>query len=85
MRSWAACVIEDLCLRNANPLHKFLGNVFTGERILQLPTPRHLWATDQPSALPNSSATAVVPGSWAYELRGQSNEELYCDTSYRCQ
>jgi len=24
MRSWAACVIEDLCLRNANPLHNFL-------------------------------------------------------------
>ena len=35
-------------LRNGNPLHKFLGNAFTGERILQRPTPRHLWATDGP-------------------------------------
>ena len=26
----------------------FLGNAFTGERILQRPTPRHLWATDRP-------------------------------------
>jgi len=24
------------------------GNAITGERILQRPTPRHLWATDQP-------------------------------------
>ena len=35
-------------LRNGNPLLKFLGNAFTGERILQRPTPRHLWATDRP-------------------------------------
>jgi len=35
-------------LRNGNPLLKFLGNAFTGERILQRSTPRHLWATDQP-------------------------------------
>jgi len=35
-------------LRNGNPLLKFLGNAFTGERILQGPTPRHLWATDRP-------------------------------------
>ena len=32
-------------LRNGNPLLKILGNAFTGERILQRPTPRHLWAT----------------------------------------
>ena len=30
-------------LRNGNPLLKFLGNAFTGKRILQRPTPRHLW------------------------------------------
>ena len=35
-------------LRNGNPLPKFLGNAFTGERILQRPTPRHRWATDRP-------------------------------------
>jgi len=35
-------------LRNGNPYLKFLGNAFTGERILQRPTPRHLWATDRP-------------------------------------
>ena len=35
-------------LRNGNPLLKLLGNAFTGERILQRPTPRHLWATDRP-------------------------------------
>ena len=29
-------------LRNGNPFLKFLGNAFTGERILQRPTPRHL-------------------------------------------
>jgi len=34
--------------RNDNPLLKFLGNAFTGERILQRPTPLHLWATDRP-------------------------------------
>jgi len=34
--------------RNGNPLPKFLGNAFTGVRILQRPTPRHLWATDRP-------------------------------------
>jgi len=27
------------------------------------------------SVLPNLSTTAVVPGSWAYEQRGQPNEE----------
>ena len=33
--------------RNNNPLHlKFLKNAFTGKRILQRPTPRHLRATD---------------------------------------
>ena len=31
-------------LRSGNPLLKFLGNALTGERILQRPTPRHLWA-----------------------------------------
>ena len=35
-------------LRNGNPLLKFLENAFTGERIPQRPTPRHLWATDRP-------------------------------------
>ena len=35
-------------LRNGNPLLKFLGNAFTGERILQRPTPRLQWATDRP-------------------------------------
>jgi len=35
-------------LRNGNPLLKFLGIAFTGERILQRPTPRHLWATGRP-------------------------------------
>ena len=34
--------------RNGNPLPKFLRNSFTGERILQRPTPRHLWASDRP-------------------------------------
>ena len=29
-------------LRNGNPLLKFLGNVFTAERVLQRPTPREL-------------------------------------------
>ena len=28
-------------LRNGNPLLKFLGDAFTGERILQRSTPRH--------------------------------------------
>jgi len=27
------------------------------------------------NVLPNFSTTAVVPGSWAYEQRGQPNEE----------
>jgi len=27
------------------------------------------------NVLPNLSTTAVVPGSWAYEQRGQPNEE----------
>ena len=35
-------------LRNGNQLLKFLGNAFTGERILQCLTPRHLWATGRP-------------------------------------
>jgi len=35
-------------LRNGNPFFKFHGNAFTGERILQRPTPRHVWATDRP-------------------------------------
>ena len=35
-------------LRYGNPLLKFLGNAFTGERILKRPTPRHLWATGRP-------------------------------------
>ena len=35
-------------LRNGNTLLKFLGNAVTGERILQRPIPRHLWATDRP-------------------------------------
>jgi len=35
-------------LRNGNPILKFLANAFTGERILQCPTQRHLWATDRP-------------------------------------
>ena len=74
-------------LRNGNPLLKFLGNAFTGERILQRPTPRHLWATGRPAenVLPNLTTTAVVPGSWAYEQRGQPNEEADCDSSCRCQ
>jgi len=37
------------------------------------------------NVLPNLSTTAVVPGSWAYELRGQPNEEADCDSSCRCQ
>ena len=35
-------------LRNGNPFLKFLGNAFTGERILLRLTPRHLRATDRP-------------------------------------
>ena len=35
-------------LRDGNLLLKFIGNAFTGERILQRPTPSHLWATDRP-------------------------------------
>ena len=31
--------------------------------------------------LPNLSATAVVPGSWAYGPRDQPNEEADCDSS----
>ena len=37
------------------------------------------------NVLPNLSTTAVVPGSWAYEQRGQPNEEADCDSSCRCQ
>ena len=37
------------------------------------------------NVLPNLSATAVVPGSWAYEQRGQPNEGADCDSSCRCQ
>ena len=58
-------------LRNGNPFLKFLGNAFTGERILQRPTPRHLWATDRPGIcldkvhqLPSSSNYGKVP-IWA--------------------
>jgi len=36
------------------------------------------------NALPCFSATAVVPGSWAYEQRGQPNEEADCDSSGQC-
>jgi len=32
--------------------------------------------------LPNLSATAVVPGSWAYGPRGQPNEEADCDSDW---
>jgi len=31
--------------------------------------------------LPNLAITAVVPGSWAYERRGQPNEESDCSSS----
>ena len=50
-RFWfGVCLLSPLwpILRNGNPLLKFLRNAFTGERILQRPTPRHLWATDRP-------------------------------------
>jgi len=33
------------------------------------------------NALPNLSATAVVPGSWVFERRSQLNEESDCDSS----
>ena len=66
-------------LRNGNPFLEFLGNAFTAERILQRPTPTSS-VGNQPAenVLPNLSATAVVPGSWAYEKRGQPNEEAGC-------
>ena len=73
-------------LRNGNPLLKFLGNAFTGERILQRPTPTSsVGNRPAENVLPNSLTTAVVPGSWAYEQRGQPNEEADCDSSCRCQ
>ena len=53
-------------LRNGNALLKFLGNAFTGERILQRPTPRHLWATDRPRI----GTTAVVDLLYGYDGSG---------------
>ena len=69
-------------LHNGNPLRKFLGNAFTDKCILQRPIPRHLWAAE--NALPKLPAIAVMPGSWAYEKRGQPNEESDCDSSCFC-
>ena len=37
------------------------------------------------NVLPNLLTSPVVPGSWAYEQRGQLNEEADCDSSCRCQ
>jgi len=38
------------------------------------------------NVLPNLPTTAVVPGSWAYEQRGQPNEDAAdCDSRCRCQ
>ena len=71
-------------LRNGNPLLKFLGNTFTGERILRRPTPLYLWATDRPR-MRYPTCLPLVPGSWAYEQRGPPNEEANCDSSCRCQ
>ena len=73
-------------LRNGNALLKFLGNALTGERILQRPSPTSsIGNRSAENVLPSSSTTAVVPGSWAYEQRGQPNEEADCDSSCRCQ
>ena len=49
-------------LRNGNPFLKFLGNAFTGERILQRPTPRHLWATDRPGMCYPTCPFRVIRG-----------------------
>jgi len=35
-------------LRNGEPLIELLGNALTFERVLQRPTPSHLWTTDRP-------------------------------------
>jgi len=72
-------------LRNGNPLLKFLGNALTGERIPASYHTSYVGNRPAENALPNLSATAVVPGSWAYEQRGQPNEEADCDRSCRCQ
>jgi len=70
--------IPFLCY-NCNPLLIFLGIAFICERILQ-PYPRSsVGNRPADNTLPNFPGTAIVPGSWAYELRGEPNEEFYFD------
>ena len=70
-------------LRNGNPLLKFLGNAFTGERIPQRPTPRHLWASEAQGAV-NILCIKFnfVRGSWfvsdVYFGRTRILEEISC-------
>ena len=76
-------------LRNGNPLLKFLGNAFTGERILQRPASyptSSMGNRPAENVLPNLPSTTVVPGSWVYEQRGQQgqpNEAADCGSA-RC-
>ena len=73
-------------LRNGKPFIELLGIALTFERALQRPTPKSS-VDNRPAenALPNLSATAVAPGSWAHVRRGQPNEETDCRSSCRCQ